>query len=213
VSTRVKICGLTRPEDAALAAAAGASAIGLVFWPGSPRAVTVERAREVAAAVSAEVSVIGVFVDQPLSLVGGAAERVPLHAIQLHGAERPEDYDLGLPILKAIGVAGGSALDVLEAMDAGVLPLLDAGGGATPGGTGRTVDWTLAAEAAARRRVVLAGGLTPDNVGEAVRTVRPHAVDVSSGVEQTPGVKDADKLVAFLDAVRSASGVIPRGLP
>jgi phosphoribosylanthranilate isomerase len=213
MSVRVKICGVTRAEDATAAADAGASAIGLVFWPDSPRALTIDAARAIATILPGDVTVVGVFVDQPATFVTAVAQRVPLHAIQLHGDERPEDYEIGLPVLKAVGVAGAQALARIQALPAGVLPLLDAPDHVRKGGTGRPVDWKVATVAARMRQIALAGGLTPANVADAIRIVRPHAIDVSSGVEDSPGVKNAAKVRALLAAARQAASAVPRGLP
>jgi phosphoribosylanthranilate isomerase len=212
MSVRVKVCGVTRPADAAAAAAAGASAIGLVFWPDSPRVVSVETARSIAAGLSSDLTLVGVFVDQSPSYVAATARSVPLHAIQLHGDERPEDYEIGLPVLKAVGVTGPLALSRIEALPARVLPLLDTSDDVRKGGTGRAIDWSVAAVAARARPIGLAGGLTPANVAEAIRIVHPYMIDVSSGVETAPGIKDAWRINALLTAARQAAGAVPRGL-
>lgn len=214
MSVRVKICGVTNVEDALVAADAGASAIGLVFWPESRRAVSLEIACRIAGHVPREVSLVGVFVNEPVGRVAEIAARVPLGAVQLHGDERLEPYAaaVSLPIVKAIAVAEGDALPPLESIPDDVLPLLDAHDELRRGGTGRTIDWTLAARAAARRRIALAGGLTPENIALAIRMVRPYAVDISSGVERAPGLKDAGKIRTLLWSARETAGDIPRGL-
>ena len=212
MSVRVKVCGVTRPADAAAAAAAGASAIGLVFWPDSPRVVSFETARSIAAGLPCDLTLVGVFVDQSPSYVAATAQSVPLHAIQLHGGERPQDYEIGLPVLKAVGVTGPLALSRIEALPARVLPLLDASDDVRKGGTGRAIDWNVAAVAARARPIGLAGGLTPANVAEAIRIVHPYMIDVSSGVENAPGIKDARKMNALLTAARQVAGAVPRGL-
>lgn len=209
---RVKICGLTRPEDAAVAARAGASSIGMVFWPESPRCVSVAQAREIVAAVPDGVTCVGVFVDQPEAFVAAVASQVPLQAIQLHGEEDPRRYDAGLPVIKALRMAAHMGPAVFERWPDNVLPLLDADDPERRGGTGTRVDWTAAAALAAIRPLVLAGGLTPENVAEAVRLVAPHALDVSSGVESAFGRKDHARVRAFLEAVRQAGAAIPGGL-
>ncbi len=211
--TRVKICGIARVADARLAAEAGASAIGLVFWPGSTRCLTVDRAKEIVLALAGTgVTTVGVFVDQLPHFVEGVAKGARLDAIQLHGHENVAAYEFGLPILKSVAVGAGWRADALRDLPPHVLPLLDAQDEARKGGTGTTIDWTAAAAGASLRRIALAGGLTPDNVAGAIASVSPYAVDVSSGVEARPGVKDASLVRAFLDAVRGRSGVVPRGL-
>ena len=208
----VKVCGITTVDDALLAARAGADAVGLVFWPGSPRRVDLETARRISAALPPFVLRVGVFVDAPRAELETAAREVGLDVLQLHGQEAPEDLS-GLPrrVVKAVPVGPGfvaeSALRYAGAAD-GILLDSRPSGASPPGGTGTTFDWSLAREV--REKVpflVLAGGLTPDNVGRALTAVRPDAVDVSSGVESAPGHKDPAKVRAFLDAVaRTARG-------
>jgi len=202
VTPRVKICGVTRVEDALLAAELGASAIGLVFWPGSSRAVDPGRAREITDRLPPFVTAVGVFVDQPVAFVREIVEAARLRAIQLHGSEAVEAYDgLPWPVIKAIPVRGGVRPPELLRLPARVIALLDAHDPVRVGGTGRTIDWQVAASVAVERPIILSGGLRPENVAEAVATVRPYAVDVASGVEQEPGVKDAARLRAFFAAV------------
>jgi len=200
--TRVKVCGVTRMDDALLAADLGAAAIGFLFWPRSPRCIDASRARDIAAALPPPVSTVGVFVDQPLDDMRRIAEHVGLSAVQLHGAE-PVDVALALlqPVIKAVAVSPGFVPASVDAWPEEVTVLLDAHDPVRRGGTGTTVDWSLAAAAAARRPVFLSGGLTPANVREAVARVRPYAVDLSSGVESSPGVKDASKLRALFRAL------------
>jgi phosphoribosylanthranilate isomerase len=195
----LKICGLTNEADAAHAAAAGATALGVVFAPSSPRCVSPDRARDIVAAVPASVPVVGVFVNAPLEDIVAVVAHTGIRIVQLHGDE-PEQYaaSLKVPLLRAAGVN-----IELEAWPTATL-LLDAVSGSERGGTGRRVDWTQAAAIARRRKTVLAGGLTPDNVAEAIATVRPFGVDVSSGVETSPGRKDADKVSRFLEAAKKA---------
>jgi phosphoribosylanthranilate isomerase len=200
--TRVKICGVTRIDDALLAADLGAAVIGLVFWPGSPRFIDPSRAREIAAALPAPVTTVGVFVDQPLDDIRRIAERVGLSAIQLHGDE-PAHLARALlqPVIKAVAVRPGFVPESVDAWPEEVTVLLDAHDPAKRGGTGTTIDWSLAAAAAARRPVFLSGGLNPQNIGDAVERVRPYAVDLSSGVESSPGIKDPAKLQALFRAL------------
>jgi phosphoribosylanthranilate isomerase len=208
VSPFVKVCGITSPEDAALAADAGADAVGLVFWPGSPRCVDVARARRIASALPAFVLRVGVFVDASRDAQARAAEEAGLDLLQLHGAEAPGDC-AGLPrrCLKALRVGAGfraEQADAYAGIAAGIL--LDTGDSALPGGTGRSFDWTLAREVRARVPfLVLAGGLTPENVAGAIALVKPDAVDVSSGVESAPGRKDAGRLRAFVAAAKAGT--------
>lgn len=206
MAVRIKICGITREQDAVLAAALGVEAIGFVFWPGSPRVVTVEAARAIAAAVPSTLVKIGVFVNQPSDEVRAVAEAVDLDGLQFHGDESDEEMIAQtLPVVKAVPL--GQPGDEARALDlpAGVVPLLDVFDPVRRGGTGRTVDWDVAARIAFKRPTMLSGGLTADNVAEAVRRVDPWYVDVSSGVESSPGVKDERKLRAFVEAVRAAS--------
>lgn len=200
--TRIKICGITSVDDAMLALDAGADAIGLIFWPGSKRAVDVQRAQAITRVVPPLVATVGVFVDETPDRVRTVADAVGLSAVQLHGQEAPPDWArFPRPVLKAMPIEryAGSPWQTARAAI-----LVDAHDPVTIGGTGRTVDWDAARAIAATRRLVLAGGLTPDNVADAVRTVRPWGVDVASGVERTPGVKDPDKVRAFVQAVREA---------
>ncbi len=202
--TRVKICGITRLDDALLAVELGASAIGLVFWPESPRFIERESARDIAAALPPSVVCVGVFVDQEASHIRETAARVGLGAIQLHGHESVAfASSLMEPIIKAVPVDERFEPASLDALPRSITVLLDASDSARRGGTGKTIDWNLAARAASRRQVLLAGGLSPDNVAEAIDVVRPYGIDVSSGVETSPGRKDASRLRALFEAVRS----------
>src|SRR5215471_5464410 len=186
----VKICGITREEDAEEAVRCGANALGFVFWPESPRFVDPARARDIVARLPPFVTPVGLFVNQPAEHMNDVAARVGLGAIQLQGDETPEQADrLSRPVLKAIAV-GVSADRALSVWPLNRLLLVDAHDPVRRGGTGRTVDWAEAAKVAARRPIVLAGGLTSANVQEAIVKVRPYGVDVASGVELRPGVKD-----------------------
>jgi indole-3-glycerol phosphate synthase len=208
----VKVCGITSVDDAVAVARAGADAVGLVFWPGSPRRVDLETARRISAALPPFVLRVGVFVDAPREELVRTSEEVGLDVLQLHGQEPPEELG-GLPrrVVKAVHVGEGFALSsALRYQGAADGILLDSrpGGASAPGGTGVTFDWSLAREV--REKVsflMLAGGLTPDNVARALTAVRPDAVDVSSGVESAPGRKDPAKVRAFVHAVaRTARG-------
>ena len=203
----VKICGITRMEDAEAAVAAGAGAIGFVFWPQSPRCIDPHRARAIAAALPPFVTAVGVFVNQPLDEVNGVASLVRLGAVQLHGDETPEfAAAVSSPVIKAVSVGGVD----MRAWPSRVRLLLDVHDPAARGGTGRTIDWTAAADLAARREILLAGGLTPDNVADAVARVRPFGIDVSSGVERAPGIKDHRRLRALFEAVHDAGHITTR---
>ena len=204
---RVKICGITRPEDAQLAVDLGAAAIGMLFWPRRPRCIDVARARAIAAALPPFVSAVGVFVNQPEAL--DVARSAGLDAVQLHGDEPPASYrDLPIRAIKAIGVGGEDAVDSAAAVPAHVTVLLDAHDPSKRGGTGRPIEWSVAAKIAAQRRVILSGGLDAGNVADAIAAVQPYAIDVSSGVESSPGIKDPDKLRALFDSLRHSASVI-----
>ena len=203
--TRIKICGITRAEDALAAAAAGADAIGLIFYAGSSRHVSAERAADIVGRLPPFVTAVGLFVDPAEDEVRAVLDRVALDLLQFHGAETPEFCArFGRSHIKALAAAPGvdllqSAASYREAR--GVL--IDAYVPGVHGGTGVPADWD-AIPGTLPLPLVLAGGLTPDNVGQAVRTVRPWAVDVSSGVELARGVKDHDKITAFVRGVRNA---------
>ena len=253
--TRVKICGITRVEDAALAIELGTLALGFNFYPGSPRYITAERAREIIRTVPPPVMTVGVFADEnDIELVLRVAREAGVNTIQLHGPRFPgqpegdgatsrhtvipsrseaEERNRALrtkalrgssfarsgppvaarndkvnvlfpyPLIRAVTVDETFEPPSLLSLDAGAF-LLDAFHPTLKGGTGQTIDWTTAREATRYGRVILAGGLTPENVAEAIRQVRPFAVDVASGVEVSPGVKDASRLRAFFAAVHEA---------
>jgi len=187
-----------------LAVELGASAIGFVFWPGSPRFIDPHRARAIAAALPPGVTPVGVFVDQPVEFVASVAGLVSLGGVQLHGFEAVGDYArVRPPLIKAIAVSNGFDPASASGLPAHVTVMLDAHDPVRRGGTGRTIDWSVAATIAAKRRTILSGGLHPDNVVEAVSRVRPYMIDVSSGVESAPGVKDPEALRAFFAAIAS----------
>jgi phosphoribosylanthranilate isomerase len=203
--TRIKICGLTRAEDALFAAECGADALGFVFWQQSPRCVTPDQAAAIVAALPACVMAVGVFVDQPVDEVRRIVTAVGLGAVQLHGDESLEPWaTMPCRLFKAVGVDEAFDASSLTAWPTKVTPVLDAADPVRRGGTGRTIDWHAAARASAMRRVMLAGGLTPETVEHAIGRVAPWAVDVSSGVEHGPGVKDHGRLAAFFAAVARA---------
>jgi len=195
--TAIKICGITRREDAEAAVAFGANALGFVLWPASPRHTTTAAVAAIVRHLPPFVTPVGVFVNPSADDLAGAADS-GLRLAQVHGLV-PAGV-LRLPVLRAVRLsATGDAIE--PNMDDDTV-LLDAHDPVRHGGTGQTVDWTRARAVAAKRRIVLAGGLTPLNVREAIAMVRPYAVDVASGVEATPGIKDHLRLRAFMDAVR-----------
>jgi phosphoribosylanthranilate isomerase len=203
--TRIKICGIRDAAMARLAAGAGADAIGLVFHPASPRAVDVDLACEIAAAVPPFVTVVGLFVNHDAQAVGDILARVPLGMLQFHGDEPPEFCDrFGLPWMRAVRV--GPGVDLLEwrqRFSRAAALLLDAQVAGQFGGTGTAFDWSLV-PASLARTVVLSGGLDAANVGRAIHAMRPWAVDVSSGVESQRGVKDAARIEEFMRSVKDA---------
>ena len=199
----VKICGMTRLPDALHAVEHGANALGFVFWSQSPRFISPARAAAIIAALPAGVSTVGVFVNETVDVINRVAAETGISVIQLHGDEPPAYADaLEWPVVRATTVE--QIEEVSSAWPSGTTFLMDAADPVRRGGTGRTIDWQQAASAARVRRIVLAGGLTPDNVAEAVAAVRPFGVDVSSGVEVAPGVKNGDKVARFLAIARSA---------
>jgi phosphoribosylanthranilate isomerase len=198
----VKVCGIRRLEDALLAAELGAAAVGFIFWPDSARFVDPATARAIASALPVHVLRIGVFVDQAPEYVREVVEHAGLSTAQLHGSESVGAYaDVGVPLIKAIPVSDPFDGAVVDAVPDEVMLLLDADDPVRRGGTGRTIDWAVAASVAAHRATILSGGLNAANVAEAVARVRPTMIDVSSGVESVPGVKDAAKLRAFFAAL------------
>ncbi len=218
--TRIKICGIRRPDDALAAAHAGADAIGLVFVERSPRRITVDEAKRIIRALPPFVEPIGLFVDDPPATVRGIADELRLRTVQLHGREGAgyvAQLD-GLKVVKALSFDEGHAAEKIQPWRDGCKNLTGILWDAVPpqeaaeltGGSGRSFDWAALAALQDTGQLdglpptILAGGLTPLNVGDAIATVRPYAVDVSSGVEGERGVKDADKIRAFCDAARAA---------
>lgn len=206
---RVKICGITNDDDAAAAVAAGADALGFVFYRKSPRYVAPNVAKHIIATLPPLVMPVGLFVNEDLEIVRQVYDECGLAIAQLHGDETASYCQyLKRPVLKALRLRDRSSLLALAEFQGRASVrgfILDAFSDQTYGGTGQTTDWRLAAEAAKTTPVLLAGGLTPDNVGEAVRIVRPYGVDVSSGVEAAPGKKDHGKVRAFIEAARVVS--------
>lgn len=212
MSTRIKICGITRVEDAVTAVREGADTIGLNFWPGTKRRVEVDVAREIVREVQGAAEIVAVFVDADEATIRATLEHTGIAWVQLHGTEPPSFLARFLPnAYKALGVRADDTAESVRARVAsygGVHVLLDASvPGAMPGGTGHTFDWSIARAVAAdpARKLTLAGGLRPENVADAVRAVRPYRVDVASGVESSPGVKDPLRVRALIEAVRGAS--------
>jgi phosphoribosylanthranilate isomerase len=211
--TKVKVCGITELEDARLAVGLGAWAIGLILWADSPRAASREAAEEIGAALRRQLEVVGVFVNAPLDEVALAADRFGLTMLQLHGDEGPAycreaARRTGAKVMKAARVKDAASVRDLGAFRTD-FHLLDAHAPERPGGTGVSFDWDLAKAHSGDVPLVLSGGLTPDNVGEAVRAVGPFAVDTASGTESAPGRKDPAKLQAFFRAVEAAQERTP----
>jgi phosphoribosylanthranilate isomerase len=215
----IKICGLSTPETLEAALAAGAEMIGLNFHPRSPRYVTPERAAEFAAQARGRTAIVALIVDHAPEQAAGLAEIVRPDWMQLHGKETPEQVAAikaatGLPVMKALGVASAADLervalyrDIADAILLDAKPPKDA---AYPGGHGRPFDWSLLSSLDPAFRFMLSGGLGPANVAEAIRVARPAGVDVSSGVESAPGVKDAGKIAEFVRAARAAAAELKK---
>jgi phosphoribosylanthranilate isomerase len=205
MDVKVKICGLTNVEDALAAVAAGADFLGFVLWERSPRHVTVETAREIARQLPPGTTRVGVFVDATVEQVMFSLRVCDFAALQFHGQESPAYcQQFGVMTIKAFRIRDAGSLSALSAYDTDAF-LLDSQVEGRPGGTGETFDWPLAAPAKKfDKPIFLAGGLTPQNVAAAVRAVRPFAVDVSTGVEVSPGKKDHQKMRDFVAAARAA---------
>lgn len=204
--TRVKICGITRLEDGLAAAEAGADAIGLNFYAKSPRVIDSERARSFSTALPPFVARVGLFVNADPEFVRSVLAAVPLDLLQFHGDEG-EEYcrSFGRPYVKALRMKPGMDLAAAASAYASAQGILvDAWHAEQFGGTGTAFDWSLLGAAVRSERLVLAGGLTPANVAQAIRQVRPGAVDVSSGVESAPGIKDKGKIELFISEVQRA---------
>jgi phosphoribosylanthranilate isomerase len=210
VLPKVKICGITNVEDALAAVEAGADAVGFVFHHASPRRVTADMVKRIVAQLPPFVLPVGVFVNEDVKIVRDWMDDCGLAVAQLHGDEATAYCDLlGRPVLKAIRLKDrGSLLALAEYKGRSRVRgfVLDAFSTVSYGGTGQVTDWALAAEAARSAPVILAGGLTPENVAEAIRRVQPYGVDVSSGVESDPGKKDHAKMRAFINAAKLVSG-------
>lgn len=203
---RSKICGITRIEDALAALAAGADAIGFVFYAKSPRAVTAVQARAIIAALPPFVTTVGLFVNASACELNETLDAVPLDLLQFHGDETPEQCEgYHRPYIKALRVkAGDDIAGACHAYASASGILLDAYVEGVPGGTGQAFDWSLIPQGLSRP-IILAGGLTVDNVVQAIAQVRPYAVDVSGGVEKSKGIKDHDKIRDFMRKVRATN--------
>lgn len=205
MNTRVKICGITRPEDALAAAEAGADAIGLVFYDKSPRAVDIGQAWEILDVLPPFVTTVGLFVNADAQTIEDILVEVPLDLLQFHGDEAPDFCEqFGTPYIKAVRMREGTDLKGIAQRYTGAQGLLlDTFRPGVPGGTGEAFDWSLAQQPC-DKPIILAGGLRPDNVAQAIAQVRPWAVDVSGGVEKEKGIKDSGKISAFIQAVKQA---------
>ncbi len=205
--TRIKHCGITNLDDAHRAAEAGAWALGMIFWPGSPRRCELDEAQRIAASLRRTVALTGVFVNASFEEIDATVQSCGLSMVQLHGDEGPAFCNevarrTGAKVIKASRVRSKATLQAAAAFH-GDFHLLDAHVEGVPGGTGQTIDWELVRRHHLTAPVILSGGLNPDNVGAAIQTAAPFAVDAASGTESSPGVKDPDKLIAFARAVRA----------
>lgn len=203
---RVKVCGITSVDDALMAVKAGADAIGLVFYEPSPRCVSVEQAEAIARAVGPFVTVVALFVNAPSDVIADILKRVPIHVIQFHGDESAEFCEqFSRPYMKALRMHEDLDVHAAIALFDGALGiLLDAYTPGVPGGTGETFDWQRVPKDSSRA-IILAGGLTPENIRRAVAETSIYGVDVSGGVERAPGIKEAQKIESFVRAAKSFS--------
>ena len=195
---RVKICGITNQKDAFAALDAGADALGFVFYNGSPRNIAREDAARIIEQLPPFIQTVGLFVNESIGTINNIADLCGLDVIQLHGDETPQFCNsINRRVIKALRIKDISSLEPLESFNVAGM-LLDAWSPSEQGGTGRTFNWDIAEIASQKKQIILAGGLSPDNVTEAIRKVRPYAVDVSSGVESSPGVKNHMLLRDFI---------------
>ncbi len=209
--TRIKHCGITSLEDAHLAAEAGAWALGMIFWEGSPRSCELAEAQRIGAALRRTVALTGVFVNAPLEQIDETVLAAGLSLVQLHGDEGPAFCNevarrTGAKTIKASRVRSKATLQAAAAFHTD-FHLLDAHVAGMPGGTGQTVDWALVRRHNFGSPIILSGGLSADNVEAAIAATQPFAVDVASGTEASPGIKEPDRLLAFYRAVRAADGL------
>jgi phosphoribosylanthranilate isomerase len=209
----VKICGITRAQDARLAEKLGAYALGFNFYEKSPRSVSPADAWKIRKSLNLTTEAVGVFVNWKAEVIMYVAHALQLDAVQLHGDETPKQLAYlqdDLPVIKAFRVGPGFSLSNFKKFRRASFFLLDAAAHNKFGGTGKTFDWSIAKKASSFQKIILAGGLTPENVAEAILAVRPYAVDVASGVESRPGQKDPGKLRAFFSEVARASRALSR---
>jgi phosphoribosylanthranilate isomerase len=201
---KVKICGITNLEDALFAAECGADALGFIFYSKSPRSITPDKAASIIAKLPPFITTVGVFVNEVPGQMREILEKTGIKALQLHGEEPPEACGIWTPVIKSFRVSDFVDLKLLEHYRNASAFLLDTFSRTEYGGTGRIFNWDIAVEAKALGRIILAGGLTPENIGQAVRRVRPYAVDVSSGVEAEKGRKDLKKVKEFIEMAKRA---------
>ncbi|MDA3904434.1 MAG: phosphoribosylanthranilate isomerase [Desulfuromusa sp.] len=204
MTTRIKICGITNLEDALCAVDAGADALGFVFYAKSPRYVLPEQVGQIISKLPPLVTTVGLFVNAAPETIKQTMRTAGLNVVQLHGDETPEDCYLNpYPVIKAVRIKDADSLAGIDQYGVSAL-LLDAWSDQQYGGTGESFDWQLAKKLTGQLPLILAGGLNPDNVAQAIQVVNPYAVDVSSGVEVSPGAKDHDKIRQFIQQVRKA---------
>jgi len=202
---KIKICGLTNLDDASAAIDLGADALGFVFYKESPRNISPEKAAAIIARLPVFTTTVGVFVNEPKEEILKIVEQTGVSVIQLHGEEPPEACLLPKKVIKGIRIKSLESLEPLKRYQGHVSAfLLDTYAPHLPGGTGQTFNWDIALEAKSYGRIILAGGLTPENISEAIKTVRPYAVDVSSGVELEKGKKDHEKMKLFIERAKWA---------
>lgn len=201
--TRIKICGITRVEDGLQAAQLGVDALGLVFYVKSPRCVSTEQAQKICAALPGFITTVALFLNPDKSLVKQVLSEVNIDLLQFHGTESPEFCEsFGKPYIKALGIKGVDDIETLfNQYSSARSILLDSHGSGDAGGTGEVFDWDAIPEKL-RRKIILAGGLKPDNVAPAIQQVRPYAVDLSSGVESAPGIKDFELMMRLMQQVK-----------
>ncbi len=204
MSVKVKVCGITTLEDAQTALRFGADALGFIFFKRSARFISPRAVKAILAKLPPFVTTVGVFVDSPVKEINDTIRQSGIDTVQLHGSETPKECSAvkGARVIKAFRVSGAKDINGIGKYDVAA-NLLDTFVEGTHGGTGKTFDWNIAVKAGNGTPLILSGGLTPDNVKEAIKTVKPYAVDVSSGVESAPGVKSAEKLKRFLKIAKS----------
>jgi len=202
---KVKVCGITRLEDALLALELGADLIGFNFWPGTPRKIELEDAKRIFNEIKGKAEIVGVFVNQPMKEIAEVSQVLQMNWVQLHGEENPEYCSaFAIPVIKALRLASEADLKMMKKYY-NVLWLIDSKT-AGFGGSGISPDWNLAKKASEKAgKIILAGGLNPENVAQAISAVQPWAVDVASGVESAPGIKDREKMKKFFQAVKNGS--------